>query len=113
MGDDEIGLGEGIAIGRIAAGEHQPDAGVGKLVEATQFSEDGCQFVACFADGETHAIGRVVEAIEVVVGEDGAVMDRFEEVEDTIAALEGEIADVEGGFAGGEESIVEKGVHGR
>jgi hypothetical protein len=51
------------------------------------------------------------EAVEMVIEEDGNTTDGLEEVEDTIAALDGEVSDAKGGVGRGEEAIVEEGIH--
>jgi hypothetical protein len=51
------------------------------------------------------------ETVEMIVQEDRVATNCLEKVEDSIAALDGEIADTEGCICSGEEGIVEEGVH--
>ena len=101
------------AVCRVAAGEGDADAGIGDAVELDKLGDDRFELVPGMVDGEAHVGGGMVEAIEVVVEENGFCGDGLEVVENSVAALDGEVVYVEGGVGGGEEGIVEECVHDR
>lgn len=105
--DDEVGRGDGVAVGRVAAREGEPDPRIGHGVAGDELHQDGLELIARLAHGQAHARRGRLEPIEVIVEEDGTSTVELQEVEDPVAALDGKIVDAQGSALASDEAVVD------